>query len=100
MEGTRGERRITRQTSPADARGAFGSHTPCYDEHGQELDYHDDVPAATDSQKAMSWGEYFRQQGCNTHACGLQIATSLDEEVRILQGPTMTSTASEEATCC
>ena len=73
----------------------FGSHTPCYDEHGQELDYHDDVPATTDSQKAMSWGEYFRQQG---NACGLQIATSLDEEVRILQGPTMTSTASEEAT--
>ena len=22
---------------------ALGSHTPCYDEHGQELDYHDDV---------------------------------------------------------
>ena len=30
----------------------FGSHTPCYDKHGQELDYHDDVPAASDSQEA------------------------------------------------
>ena len=42
---------------------AFGSHTPCYDEHGQELDYHDNVPAVSDSQEAKSWGEYFRQQG-------------------------------------
>ena len=76
---------------------AFGSHTPCYHEHGQELDYHDDVPAALDSQEVKSWGEYFRQQGCDTNACGLQIATSLEEEARILQGPTMKSTASEEA---
>ena len=73
---------------------AFGSHTPCYDVHGQELDYHDDVPAATDSQEAKSWGEYFSQQG---DSCGLQIAASLEEEARILQGPTMKSTASEEA---
>ena len=76
---------------------AFSSHTPCYDEHGQELDYHDDVPATLDSQEAKSWGEYFRQQGCDAHSCGLQIATSLEEEARILQGPTMKSTASEEA---
>ena len=41
---------------------AFGSHTPCYDERGQELDYHDDVPAASDSQEAKSWGDFFRQQ--------------------------------------
>ena len=34
----------------------FGSHTPCYDEHSQELDYHDDVPAASDSQKAEELG--------------------------------------------
>ena len=27
----------------------LGSHTPCFDEHGQELDYHDDV-IATESQ--------------------------------------------------
>ena len=33
---------------------AFSSHTPCYDEHGQELDYHNDVPAASDSQEAKS----------------------------------------------
>ena len=39
---------------------AFGSHTPCYDEHGQELDYHDDVPAA-DSQECKTWNDYFRQ---------------------------------------
>ena len=73
---------------------AFGSHTPCYDEHGQELDYHDDVPATTDSQEAKSWGKYFRQQG---DSCGLPIAASLEEETRILQGPTMKSTASKEA---
>ena len=76
---------------------AFSSHTPCYDEHGQELDYHDNVPATSDSQEVKSWGEYFRQQGCDAHSCGLQIATSLEEEARILQGPTMKSMASEEA---
>ena len=27
----------------------LSSHTPCYDEHGQELDYHDDVFATTGS---------------------------------------------------
>ena len=75
----------------------FGSHTPCYNEHGQELDYHDNVPAASDSQEAKSWGEYFCQQGCDAHSCGLQIATSLGEEARILQGPTMKSMASKEA---
>ena len=73
---------------------ALGSHTPCYDEHGQELDYHDDVPATTDSQECKDWSEYFCQQG---DACGIQIADSLDEEHRLLLGPTMTSTVSEEA---
>ena len=80
---------------------AFGSHTPCYDEHGQELDYHDDVPAASDSQEVKGWGEYFHQQECDTNLCGLQDVSghvaSLEEEARILQGPTMKSTASEEA---
>ena len=73
---------------------ALGSHTPCYDEHGQELDYHEDVPAAMDSQECRSWSEYFRQQG---DASGVQIADSVDEEHRLLLGPTMTSTVSEEA---
>ena len=72
----------------------LGSHTPCYDEHGQELDYHDDVPAATDSQESKSWSDYFRQQG---DEYGAQIAESLDAEHKLLQGPTMTSTVSEEA---
>ena len=72
---------------------ALGSHTPCYDKHGQELDYHDDVPAATDSQECKSWSDYFRQQG---DEYGVQIADSLDAEHRLLQGPTMTSTISEE----
>ena len=80
---------------------AFGSHTPCYDEHGQELDYHDDVPAASDSQEAKSWGEYFRQQERDANPCSLQdvsgSAASLEEEARILQGPTIKSTASKEA---
>ena len=40
---------------------ALGSHTPCYDEYGQELDYHDDVPVATDSQECKSWSDYFWQ---------------------------------------
>ena len=80
---------------------AFSSHTPCYDEHGQELDYHDDVPAVSDSQEAKSWGEYFRQQERDANPRSLQDASggaaSLEEEARILQGPTMKSTASEEA---
>ena len=80
---------------------AFGSHTPCYDEHGQELYYHDDMPAASDSQEAKSWGEYFRQQESDANPCGLQDASgsaaSLEEEARILQRPTMKSMASEEA---
>ena len=73
---------------------ALSSHTSCYDEHGQELDYHDDVPAATDSQECKSWSDYFRQQG---NEYGAQIAESLDAEHKLLQGPTMTSTVSEEA---
>ena len=79
----------------------FCSHTPVYDENGQELDYHDDVPAASDSQEVKSWNEFFRQQECDTNPCSLQDASgsaaSLEEEARILQGPTMKSTASEEA---
>ena len=73
---------------------ALGSHTPCYDKHSQELDYHDDAPAAMDSQECRSWDEYFRQQG---DVSGVQIADSVDEEHRLLLGPTMTSTVSEEA---
>ena len=73
---------------------ALGSHTPCYDEHGQELNYHDDVFATTDSQECKNWSEYFRQQG---DLCGVPIANSLDEEARLLRGPTMKSTVSEEA---
>ena len=80
---------------------AFGSHTPVYDEHGQELDYHDDVPAASDSQEVRSWDKFFRQQECDTNPCSLQDASggaaSLEEEAGILQGPTMKSMASEEA---
>ena len=80
---------------------AFGSHTPCYNEHGQELDYHDNVPAASDSQEAKGWGEYFHQQEHDANPCRLQDVSggvaSLEEEARILQGPTMKSTASEEA---
>ena len=80
---------------------AFSSHTPCYDEHGQELDYHDDVPAVSDSQEMKSWGEYFHQQERDANPHGLQDvsggAASLEEEAKILQGPTMKSTASEEA---
>ena len=79
----------------------FRSHTPVYDEHGQELDYHDDVLAAPDSQEVRSWDEFFHQQERDANPCSLQDAsggaTSLEEEARILQGPTMKSTASEEA---
>ena len=79
----------------------FSSHTPVYNENGQELDYHDDVPAASDSQEVKSWDKFFRQQERDTNPCSLQDASgsaaSLEEEARILQGPTMKSTASEEA---
>ena len=73
---------------------ALGSHTLCYDKHGQELDYHDDVFATTDSQECKNWSEYFRQQG---DLCGVAIADSLDEEARLLRGPTMKLTVSKEA---
>ena len=71
----------------------FGSHTLCYDEHGQELDYHNDVPIA-DSQASMTWSEYFRQDGGED---GIRIAEQLDAEHALLHGPTMPSTVSEEA---
>ena len=35
-----------------------GSHMPCYDEHGQELDYNDDVPIA-DSRESFTCSDYF-----------------------------------------
>ena len=73
---------------------ALGSHTLCYDEHGQELDYHDDVPAATDNQECKNWSDYFRQQG---DEYGVQLVESLDAEHELLRGPTMTSTVSKEA---
>ena len=79
----------------------FGSHTPVSDENGQELDYHDDIPVTSDSQEVKSWDEFFCQQGRDTNPCSLQdasgSATSLEEEARILQGPTTKSTASGEA---
>ena len=59
----------------------LGSHTPCYDEHGQELDYHDDVLAAMDSQECKSWADYFRQRG---DEYGVQLADSIDAEHRLL----------------
>ena len=71
----------------------LGSHTPCFDEHGQELDYHDDV-IATESQDCRSWSEYFRQQG---DLGAVAIADRLDGEARLLQGPRLESTAREEA---
>ena len=59
------------------------------------------MPAASDSQEAKSWGEYFPQQERDANPCRLQAASggaaSLEEEARILQGPTMKSTASKEA---
>ena len=65
------------------------------------MDYHDDIPVASDSQEVKSWDEFFRQQGRDTNPCSLQDvsggAASLEEEARILQGPTMKSMASEEA---
>ena len=73
---------------------ALGSHTLCHDEHGQELDYHDDVPVTMDSQECKSWSNYFWQRG---NEYGVQLADSIDAEHRLLQGPTMTSTVSEEA---
>ena len=59
------------------------------------------MPATSDSQEVKGWGEYFRQQECDANPCRLQDVSggvaSLEEEARILQGPTMKSTASKEA---
>ena len=72
------------------ATATAGSHMPCYDEHGLELDYHDDVPAA-DSHESFSCSDY--------------IHWLLDEEhltppVNTTQPPTASEEAvpSEEAT--
>ena len=80
-------------TQAQQAPEVLGSHTPCFDKHGQELDYHDDV-IATESQDCRSWSEYFRQQG---DLGALAIADSLDGEPRLLQGPMLEPTAREEA---
>ena len=80
-------------TQAQQAPEVLGSHTPCFDEHGQELDYHDDV-IATEAQDCRSWSEYFRQQG---DPDSLAIADSLDGEAGLLQGPTLEPTAGEEA---
>ena len=73
----------------------FASHTPEYDEYGQELDYHNDLPVTSTSQEVKSWDEYLHQEGFGAYAS--RSAASLEEEARILQGPTMKSMASEEA---
>ena len=75
------------------APATFGSHTPCYDEHGQELDYHDDVPIA-DSQASMTWSDYFRQHHGED---GKHIAEQLDAEHAMLLARTKPSTVSDEA---
>ena len=75
----------------------FGSHTPCYNEHGQELDYHDDV-SVTDSQGSMTWSDYFRQYHGEE---GKRIVEQLDAEHAMLlaNSPQCTrpSTIGEEA---
>ena len=79
------------------APATFGSHTPCYDEHSQELDYHDDVPV-TDSQGSLTWSDYF----CQYHSeDGKRITEQLDAEHALLLANTpqctRPPTVSEEA---
>ena len=62
------------------APATFSSHTPCYDEHGQELDYNDDMPIA-DSQVSSTWSHYFRQYHGEV---GKRIAEQLDTEHALL----------------
>ena len=62
------------------APASFSSHTPCYDEHGQELDYHDDAPVA-DSQGSSTWSDYFRQYHGEDRK---RIADQLDAEHALL----------------
>ena len=79
------------------APATFGSHTPCYDEHGQELDYNDDVPVA-DSQGSSTWSDYFRQYHGED---GKRITEQLDAEHALLLANTLQHTRppteSEEA---
>ena len=49
------------------ATATYGSHMPCYDEHGLELDYHDDVPTA-DSCESLSCSHYLDQLLDEEHA--------------------------------
>ena len=89
------EDNATNQAQQAPAM--FGSHTPCYDKHGQELDYHDDVPVA-DSQGSLTWSDYFRQYHSED---GKRIAEDLDVEHALLLANTpqfiRPPTVSEEA---
>ena len=62
------------------APATFGSHTPCYDEHGQELDYNDDVPV-TDSQGSLTWSDYYHQYHGED---GKRVAERLDAEHALL----------------
>ena len=57
-------------TAPPTAQhqqATVGSHMPCYDEYGLELDYHDDVPAA-DSRDSLSCSDYIHQLLDEEHA--------------------------------
>ena len=76
------------------ATAMVGSHTPCYDEQGQELDYHDDVPIA-DSHGSFTCSDYF----CQYHGEeGKLIAEQLDaEHAMLLANTTQPPTVSEEA---
>ena len=42
------------------ATATVGSHTPCYDEHRQELDYHDNMTVAN-SRESFTCSDYFHQ---------------------------------------
>ena len=61
-------------TQDQQATATVGSHTPCYDEYGLELDYHDDVPTA-DSRESFSCSDYFHQLLDEEHAMPLANTT-------------------------
>ena len=71
----------------------FGSHTPIHDEHGEDLDYIDNLEM--EERNAETWEHLIADAPINKQ---LEQAASARElqEAALLEGPTQASTPTEE----
>ena len=79
LEQERAQEEVSTASQAQQVPAPFGSHTPCYDEHGQELDYHDDAPVADSQGSTLS--DYFRQYHGEV---GQRIAEKFDADHALL----------------